>query len=61
MVGNKIGNWKRELRHLNTSLTEEMKWHYKISDDLPWDNIVHRLKKKSVISAFQRYEKLMKK
>ncbi len=52
---NTIGNWKRAIKRLGSSFDIELAKHYKIDEQLPWDNIKHNLSKLTIISAFKKY------
>ncbi len=52
---NTIGNWKRLLKKNNNSFDKELLWHPEIKDELPWDNIIHNLSKKTVVAAYLKY------
>jgi len=54
-IGNTIGNWKKMLKKINSSLDNELSWYYELTDSLPWDNINHKLSRALLIKAFKQY------
>ena len=50
-----VGSWKIALKEINSSLDKEAKWNYKIDEQLPWDNIIHTLERKTLISSYLKY------
>jgi len=60
LIGNTIGNWKKILKNEGKIFANEATWKYLPQDNLPWDNINHVLKKKILISAYEKYSEEMK-
>ncbi len=56
---NTVGSWKIALKEIDSSLDMEAKWNYGIDQPLPWDNIVHTLEKKTLISSYLKYLETM--
>jgi hypothetical protein len=54
-IGNTIGNWKKALKTENKTLASEATWYYRIYDELPWDKITHKLNKRFLIAAYEKY------
>ncbi|MHA1952988.1 MAG: B12-binding domain-containing radical SAM protein [Candidatus Heimdallarchaeaceae archaeon] len=54
-VGNTIGNWKKALKNENKSFVDEAIWRYKEDENLPWDKIIHKLDKRFLITAYEKY------
>ncbi|MHA2357788.1 MAG: hypothetical protein ACXABK_03335, partial [Candidatus Heimdallarchaeaceae archaeon] len=55
LIGNTIGNWRKILKRDGKIFAEDATWNYLPQDNLPWDNINHILKKKILISAYEKY------
>ncbi|MCE7742484.1 MAG: radical SAM protein [Candidatus Heimdallarchaeota archaeon] len=55
-IGSTIGNWKKTLKQADSDLDYEANWKYRTEDSLPWDNIIHTIQKKTLISAYNRYK-----
>ena len=54
-IGNTIGNWKKALKIENKSFADEAIWRYKADENLPWDKIIHKLDKRFLITAYEKY------
>ena len=56
---NTVGSWKLALKKIDSDLEKEAKWKYELEDTLPWDNIVHTLDKRTLISSYTKYLETM--
>jgi radical SAM superfamily enzyme YgiQ (UPF0313 family) len=56
---NTVGSWKLALKEFDSNLDKEAKWKYELDQPLPWDNIVHTLEKKTLISSYTKYLETM--